>query len=346
MLQELEIRNFRIFRKLKITQLRRINLIAGSNNSGKTSLLEAIFLLAGAGRADMLMNPNVVRMGPSGRVLGDALWRPLFSDLDIDKSISIEGLSSPQELLKLEVVRAGQQATEIPPDYAGETSVSSVPEIRSLEVRYRGPNEEPVTSRLMVEGPEVKLEQPNTPAAFDATIIQARTANSQEDAIRLARLRKQKRVDFLLEALQIIDPKLQSIEDNSSSGTPMIWGDIGLTELVPLAVMGDGMTHLARLVLAISQSPDGVVLVDEIENGIHHSVLPEVWRAIDTASRQFNTQIFATTHSFECVRAAHDSLCGEDFRLHRLDKTDDGNRCVTYDPDTIAAALDFNLEVR
>jgi len=346
MLKELEIRHFRVFRMLKVTQLRRINLIAGRNNSGKTSLLEAIFLLAGAGRADMLMNPNVVRIGPSGRVLGDALWRPLFSDLDIDKSIEIEGLSSPREQLKLEVFRGGQQATEISPDYAGETSVSSLPEIKSLEVRYCGPNEKPISSRLTVEGPEVKVEQPSTPAAFDATIIQARTADSKEDAMRLARLRKQKRVDFLLEALQIIDPNLQSIEDNSSSGTPMIWGDIGLTELVPLAVMGEGMAHLARLVLAISQSPDGVVLVDEIENGIHHSVLPEMWRAIDTASRRFNTQIFATTHSFECVRAAHESLGGDDFRLHRLEKTDDGNRCVTYDPDSIAAALDFNLEVR
>ena len=43
MLEKLEIRNYRIFRELKIDQLRRINLIAGSNNSGKTSLLEAIF---------------------------------------------------------------------------------------------------------------------------------------------------------------------------------------------------------------------------------------------------------------------------------------------------------------
>ena len=53
MLEELSIRNYRIFRELKIDQLRRINLIAGSNNSGKTSLLEAIFLLSSGGLAQM-----------------------------------------------------------------------------------------------------------------------------------------------------------------------------------------------------------------------------------------------------------------------------------------------------
>ena len=126
----------------------------------------------------------------------------------------------------------------------------------------------------------------------------------------------------------------------------MIWGDIGLSELVPIAIMGEGMNRLARLVLGISSAPKGVVLIDEIENGFHHSVLPDVWRAIDTASKQSNTQIIATTHSFECVSAAHKVLDPDDFRLHRLEANDDGNRCVTYDPETIAAALDFNLEVR
>jgi len=87
-------------------------------------------------------------------------------------------------------------------------------------------------------------------------------------------------------------------------------------------------------------------MVDELENGLHHSVLPRVWLVLNEAAKQFNTQIFATTHSFECVRAAHNSLAGEDFRLHRLEESDDGNRCITYDPETIAAALEFNLEVR
>ena len=115
---------------------------------------------------------------------------------------------------------------------------------------------------------------------------------------------------------------------------------------MPLAIMGEGMSRLARLILVIFDTPDGVVLIDEIENGFHHSVLPEVWRVIDNASKQSNTQVFATTHSRECVRAAHESLGEDDFRLHRLEANDEGNRCVTYDPESIGSAIKFNFEVR
>ena len=127
----------------------------------------------------------------------------------------------------------------------------------------------------------------------------------------------------------------------------MIWGDIGLSELVPLAMMGDGMTRLARLVLAIAASPGGLVLVDEIETGLHHTVLSDIWRAVDEAANEFETQIVATTHSYECLQAAHQSLGGGGgFLLHRLEVSGSGNHCVTYFPEDIDAAIRHDLEVR
>ncbi len=170
--------------------------------------------------------------------------------------------------------------------------------------------------------------------------------NLKEDAVLLGVLRKRKQGHLLLEALQVIEPRLQSIEDNSSSGTPMIWGDIGLSELVPLPLMGEGMTRVARLVLTITSAPGGVILADEIENGLHHSILPKVWQAVDATAKQFNTQIFATTHSFECVEAAHKALGAEGFLLHRLEANGTENRCVTYEPEEIDVALRHNLEIR
>ena len=149
-----------------------------------------------------------------------------------------------------------------------------------------------------------------------------------------------------MEALQAIEPRLQSIEDNSSSGAPMIWGDVGLPELVPLSAMGEGMTRIARLVLAISATPDGLILIDEIESGLHHSVLPKVWKVVDTAAKQFNTQVFATTHSFECIEAAHKALGADGFFLHRLEANGTENRCVTYEPEAISAAMRHYMEVR
>jgi len=115
--------------------------------------------------------------------------------------------------------------------------------------------------------------------------------------------------------------------------------------------MGEGMTRLFSLVVGIGNAPDGVVLVDEVENGLHHSVLPKVWRAIAEAARQFEVQVFATTHSLECIEAAHRAFDEDlgfecDFRLHRLERVNGDIVAKTYDRDALRAALEMGLEVR
>ncbi len=106
------------------------------------------------------------------------------------------------------------------------------------------------------------------------------------------------------------------------------------------------MVWLADLLLSLLSVPDGVLLIDEIENGLHHSVLEHVWKVIDKASDANNTQVIATTHSYECVEAMNSVLASDDFRLHRLEVRDQRNRCVTYGPDAIQGAMKFSMEVR
>ena len=195
-------------------------------------------------------------------------------------------------------------------------------------------------------GRTIQIDPPTVDLPFPVTFLASRSGNIKEDAVRLGQLRKRKRSDMVTEALKIVEPRLQSIEDNSAGGTPMIWGDIGLPELVPLPVMGEGMTRVARLILAISTTPGGLLLVDEIENGLHHSILSKVWKAVDQAAKNFDTQIVATTHSYECLEAAHQGLGKGGFRLYRLEAEDGENRCVTYEPDDTEAAIRHALEVR
>ncbi len=345
MLKRLQIQNFRGFNALKINQLSQINLIAGKNNSGKTSLLEAMFLLSSAGNAQMAVNPNVIRGIELGAPLRDPFWKQFFYNLDMGLHIGIKGYYKSRELT-LKITAERQPTTKIPLERTDGISTTNLFDERSLTFQYSDSKNKKIKSHIWIEGQEFKVEQPNINILLPVAILLSRSRNIYEDAMRLGQLRKKKQGDLLLKALQVIEPNLQSIEENSSSGTPMIWGDIGLSELVPLSAMGDGMTQIARIVLAIAFMPNGVVLIDEVENGIHHSVLPDVWRAIDEAAKQFRTQIFATTHSFECIEAAHQALGSDGFLLHRLEAGDAENRCVTYEPDSIAAAIQHGLEVR
>ena len=349
MLKQLHIRNFRGFRDLTIDALSDINLIAGSNNSGKTSLLEAIFLLSGKGNPQMAINANVVRglersNMPATTV--ETFWKQLFFDLNMERSVEIQGDHTEYGQLTLKIAPERQSIANVPLNRAGGVLATNRIDDRSLVFQYSDPSGDPVESRISVKGESFELNHPPTIVRFPSTICLSRNRNIHEDAVRLGDLRKKKRGDVALKALQVIEPKLKGIEENSSSGWSMIWGDIGLSELVPLATMGEGMTQIARLVLAMSSTPNGVVLFDEIENGLHHSVLPNIWRVVDETARQFHVQVFATTHSYECIEAAHKSLNADRFFLHRLEADDEENRCITIKPNGIRALIQHNLEVR
>ena len=89
----------------------------------------------------------------------------------------------------------------------------------------------------------------------------------------------------------------------------------------------------------------GALLVDEIENGIHHSMAADMWRFILDVVRELDVQVFATTHSYECIQAAQ-SLNSDDLMVHRLEAGEDGHRCITVHPAQLETAVLHNLEVR
>ena len=346
MFERIGIRSYRGFNDVTVGNLGRINLVAGKNNAGKTALLEAIWLLCGAANPRLALNSHVVRgwnptESPSS--MAETYWKPFFHGLDTGRCPTMSGCHSSvgdmnlkiewERAIKTEISRAGGNGTLEKGRY-------------SLKFTYTDPNTEQIESEARETTSEFKFEQENDYVPFDSAILKPGSGDVRDDAVRLGQLRKQKLGAEFLDALRVIEPGLQHAEDNASSGVPMIHVDIGLPELVPLPVMGAGMTHLARIVLAAASVRNGVVLVDEIENGLHHSVLPDVWRVAGKAVQRFNLQMFATTHSFECIEAAYDALGSDGFRLYRLEATGSGIRCITYEPGDVETALRHDMELR
>ena len=366
MLKSLRIRNYRVFKDLKVDGLHRINLIAGKNNSGKTSLLEAIFLLAQgrlpqvAATSSILRGPiSSVQQTPQSAELAQTFayrhmvtsWRHLYHSMDTEHPIVIRGALGSAETrldgsisLSIELERA--LATHLFRDTAGALP-TAVPEELHLvfcQTDAMGCETEGKIS-LTLQG--ILFDSPKADIPFNAVMVLPRSRDDVEDAEVLSRLRVKKADTVVLGALQMIEPRLQSLEVSAADGVPTIWGDVGKSELMPLYVMGEGMVRVARIVLAMSEAPSGVVLVDEIESGIHHSVMADVWKAIACAAEQFDTQIFATTHSYECFENAVNALGSDGFKFFRPRKTGDGeDEAVMYEPDMVEAAIRHYIEVR
>ena len=350
MLSNLQVRRFRGLNDLAIDRLGRINLVTGCNNSGKTALLEALFLLSGGGNPHLVFNAGAMRgfhsTGGAAKMIEDVPWKLWFSGLDMALGIEISGSHGILGQLKLKITPVLPGRIELPLDSSDLSFSERAHGKHELEFSFAADSAPETRNRVRFSGRTLQFAPSDKPLPFPAVSLSAQTESVEEDAVRLGQLRKRKQEHLVVDALRVFEPELRRIEGNSVGGSSMIWGDIGLSELVPLAMMGEGMERIARLMLAISAAPGGLVLVDEIENGLHHSVLGKIWSTIERAAEQFDTQIVATTHSFECVEAAHHSLDRSGFRLHRLEPVDRKIVCRSYLPEQADSALRHGLEVR
>ena len=118
---------------------------------------------------------------------------------------------------------------------------------------------------------------------------------------------------------------------------------------VPLTSLGDGAIRLFALALALANSRNGFLLIDEAENGIHYSVQRDYWRMILQTAHKDNVQVIATTHSWDCVKGfARAAMETEDAEgvLVRLERDDHGMRAIEYSEDELRVAAEQGIEVR
>jgi AAA15 family ATPase/GTPase len=113
--------------------------------------------------------------------------------------------------------------------------------------------------------------------------------------------------------------------------------------------MGDGIRRLLSIIAIISDCQNGILLVDEIENGFHYSSLEILWRAILKTAELYNVQLFITTHSQECIAAlssVYSKNQDDNIRLYRIEKTENSHKVFKYSPEMITAGMESNYEVR
>ena len=357
MFTSISINNFRCFKEFSIESLDRVNLIAGTNNVGKTALLEAIFLLIGATNVTLVAKISAFRGIESFKgdpaSVRESLWRPLFLKFDSQAVIKISGSLSTggQHSVELRLVPGTSARLAMGNELVSEIGlVTNGPPGQAMQLRYTDPSGETHATEMLIDEKGIRVEpvplQPPSPGFF----LAARSSiPPQADTERFGRLEVEEESYNLLETLRIVEPRLKRLTTIFSAGMPMIYGDIGLGRMLPLPLMGDGLGRLTSLLLAIANASHGIILVDEIENGLHHSIMSKVWQAIGDAAYRFDTQVFATTHSYECIRAAHQAFETSeryDFRLHRLERVADAVRAVTYDQEALTAAMKADLEVR
>ena len=162
-------------------------------------------------------------------------------------------------------------------------------------------------------------------------------------------IRKEYPKGIVLSTLKILEPRLTRLSVLVTGAGPIIHGDIGIGRLVPIPLMGEGMGRLMTLVLAIAAAKNGTVMIDDVDTGLHYSIMPKVWEGLRQMAQKSNVQVFTTTHSWECMRAAHDAFSGEsehDLCVQRLDRTENVVKATRFDYEMTETALEAGMELR
>lgn len=354
MMRSFTIKNFRCFDSIAVAQFERVNLIAGKNNSGKTALLEAIFLHLGASNPGLALNLNAFRGIQQVSVDAEAMWGWLFSGKDINKTIELACDDSVQgsRVLRIRLVEPTRSpgapsgnGFKIPSEVLGSITTANV--LRELVFEYEDSSGQKGVSRAFPYSPvpEVARLKPFAPGVYLSTTARF----PREDAERFSKLKETGQDEEIITTLRLLDDRLEELAVLASNGTTMIHGDIGIGRLVPIPNMGEGVARLLSIILAIASAPGGTVLIDEVENGLHYSVMKDVWKAIAHAARQANVQVFATTHSWECIQAAHNGFkesAPYELRYFRLDRLGNQIEVKSLNEHALTRIQATDLEIR
>lgn len=385
MLENLKIENFRGFQSFELQQLGRVNLLVGQNNSGKTSILEAIQLLCSRTNLEplrkMMKNRGEYFQSDESRVYSKVLdIRHLFHghELKLDSEFSILGknIENSEQLSLFEYLEKLIVSVGVSSRYKSKQNSDDAISENNLDETIA---EETLSINIQWSDESVK-EDFERPLSIDGGLSEeyirrARMIDSSKDKpiktqfITSSSLTASEMIEFfdqviltteekvIQEALKMIEPNIERIAAVSSrkyrnsdfrEGFVVLRADNH--QRVPIGSFGDGTWRILGLALAIVNVKDGVLLVDEIDTGLHFTAMSKMWKLIWETAKRLNVQVFATTHNSDCWKSLASIACQENIHeaggitIQRIEP--DKNTAIAFNEREIVIAAERDIEVR
>ena len=351
--KNIEIKNFRGIDHLKIDDFSRVNIFLGQNSSGKSSVLECLLLMMGMSNPDLPQNINYIR-SRNYSTFADLFYLFHNYDFKVKPEINSELFDDTKRHLALEMTyvfdeksQAGLLNGQIPTsetktflntlkmDFDVETNQQKNSFECSITVGQQGL----ISNKKLAEG---YLEK-NSVAFLSADLSAGNPAN---DLVELA---KRKRKDVVTEYLKSFDSHVTAVEILNNLA---YIGIEGIDQLLAVNMMGDGMRRFLNIVAAAANPTNNIILIDEIDNGLHYSAYKKLWMAIFALATSTNKQVFVTTHSKETLSYLNEMLeehveYQQEMRLYTLAKTSlKGHQAYKYTYEGLSGACENDVELR
>jgi len=318
MIEKVEAHHFRCFRRLEVSNLKRFNLLVGKNASGKSAFLEALFMSSSSAAPSLTFQLRAIRkMGnvitpPTDPLSYKGLWEDLFYEFNLDKKIWIKVSGVPSaDTRSLSIEFTTSIMDELPfSKQSIQSGVQATPAMPQIEFKWKRTGYPEVLTHPKVTNTGLQVSSPLDPkeTIFFPAIWFTPTGADNPDEVskRFAELDKRGDVGKVKAAITKEFPFIKDLAISYHAGIPMVFAEVegeGRLRKMPMGLISDGINRLLSICLGIGYYRDGMVLIDQIEDGFHYKILPALWESIYTLAEQFNVQLFISTHSGECMEA-------------------------------------------
>lgn len=351
--KNIEIKNFRGIDYLKIDDFSRVNILLGQNNSGKSSVLECLLLMMGISNPDLPQTINSIR---SRNYSGFADLTYIFHRLDLKTAPEIysELFDKTKRHLSLELtyVFDGQSQQDLQngqiPTSETKTFLNTLKMLFNVESDKQKSTHECsltvnqqglISNKKLAEG---YLEK-NSVAFISSDLAAGNPAN---DLVELAKRRLK---DTVTDQLKHFDSHITTLEILNNVAYV---GLEGIDQLLAVNMQGDGLRRYLNIVAASANPMNNILLIDEIENGLHYSVYKKLWEAIFALATTTNKQVFVTTHSKENLYGLSEMLeehteYQQEMRLYTIENTKlEGLQAYKYTYGGLSDACENDVELR
>lgn len=367
------VKNYRNLKELHLDSLAQINLISGKNNTGKSSLLEAIHIYANKGSVESIVanlddrkeygNGSICGISSSleGLVLQENIkaLSSLFHNRQFSSNISdrIEiGRSDLKDLITLRFVHY-EDKLESDRDnneliYRSRIVVDDMNNnaLENLHVGFEIRVDD--SSRLLTLQREFRRYTRSPNSAFSDNNQFIHTNNINDNSQLFDRIALSDKEKYIIDALKIIEPNTERIafvEINRRDRVPVIKLS-NAKDVIFLSSMGDGINRILTIILALVNSDGGYLLIDEFENGLHYTVQEQLWAIIFKLAKELNIRVFATTHSNDCIASFNAVLQNKEYssigKYIRLDNVNGCIKQVGFSSEELNIAEQQDIEIR
>lgn len=291
---------FRGFKDFEILGFKDINILAGSNNTRKTSILEAINILEYPDEIGNYINVCRQREGKSKVSLYNIFINSITKDDTLThKEVKIKGVINNKTVgcfIEGEVVNVMSNNINAKTLKSFQGTICSI----NQDIDNRN------YKKVYIDEESDRLNVSST-SSFSPIKITTVLPFDHVDKEMMNTVIKEGKRQEIVDVLKIFDKDIIGFEMIKEDEEIKTYINHNITGLLPISTYGDGLKKVVYLSSVIINARDGILLIDEIETAIHHGALEEVFKWFIDACNRYNVQLFATTHSLEALDALLES---------------------------------------